>query len=556
MPVSVSELHEIDRWFPAANPWVWAAERGLWDGEDVAATALVFALAETTADHREDVDPVLNALHVTSPDAALLLEALAGSPERLALVIDGAPAHVRTAVAARRDVPDPVASVLALDPDADVVCALVRNPAVDELLVHGAALTHQDDLVQRAYEERFPRPRLATRTRRPQATPAVVQPPIPLPGSGFDPDYRGRLSVELTREALGECSWRPSVRPADVSEDVVADVLRRTDDVDVLRRTTVRAHDRFRAAAAENPALPPELLAQVCVDPSTDVRLVALRNPALPEDLARLALADAVELEERDPDSEPAAEILLALADNPGLPSALLVELAGRQLSGAAYTLLVDRPGEAWADLGTEALFDALCTGHHVELLTAIPLSRFRWPVRMLLLEAELCRPEDLLELHDEDPWDDGAWEELADRLLDAHGPTEFWTYAHSDGDLPARVAADDRCTAALADRLLHEHRQHAPTLRAIAAHSALSLPVRHEALYSWLEGDEVVGDLAEDVRAWALGHALLTHPGSWPERVRLAVELDAREDGVLTALGRCSAGALVADAAGQATST
>ncbi|MGY1731526.1 hypothetical protein ACI798_08385 [Geodermatophilus sp. SYSU D01045] len=108
------------RWYPAEDPWEWAGRHGLWRGDDVAATALVLAVAERA----EDASPwaggqvvrlVRSVLDDASPAAGLLAAALAGPAAGLAGVAATPLVHVRAAVAARRDLPRDVAAVLGRD---------------------------------------------------------------------------------------------------------------------------------------------------------------------------------------------------------------------------------------------------------------------------------------------------------------------------------------------------------------------------------------------------------------------------------------------------------
>ncbi|MGY1829410.1 hypothetical protein ACI8AA_03160 [Geodermatophilus sp. SYSU D01180] len=109
------------RWHPAEDPWEWAGRHGLWRGDDVAATALVLAVAE----HAEDASPwagsqvvrlVRSVLDDASPAAGRLAAALAGPAAGLGEVAATPLVHVRAAVAARPDLPGDVAA--ALDRDA------------------------------------------------------------------------------------------------------------------------------------------------------------------------------------------------------------------------------------------------------------------------------------------------------------------------------------------------------------------------------------------------------------------------------------------------------
>lgn len=551
----MTKQHTDNRWHPAHDRWNWARHHGLWDDDDVAGLALALAVAEAAEEPDswvtpEHLDQIRSALATTAPFNAQLLEALAGARSRLADLAQDAPRLARVLIAARPDLPDEVAGRMFFDDDSDVLTALVLNPAVDEDLVNGIVWLRDDEgTLETVYDLRRGRQTVG----RSSAEVELSQTPSTPATDEYDPDYRGRLSIEQTRAGTAALHWRPDQRPEDtVDEDLVADLVRRTDDSGLLGRTFLRGHGNYRVAAAGNQSLPRELLAQACVDPSPEVRMAALGNLSLTGDLARIALAEAAERHGRDTEDEEADHILLALARNRGLPADILVSLAGRGLAAAAVTLLAHHPADAWAPLDADALVDVAFADPADPVLRSVPVGRLPWRARLAMLDLELCDPDELLELVADDAEAGWDFEAVADAFLRVHRSSGWW-FPNSPGHhLPALLAGDERCCPELAAHLLGEHRDRTSAMHALAGTEQLDRDLRPGAMYDWTDLDNAVGDLLQAERACSLGRALLQRSRSPEELTRLAGLLDAGDDAVLGRLGYATAGQLVAEAAAR----
>ncbi|TKJ31906.1 hypothetical protein [Blastococcus sp. CCUG 61487] len=471
---------------------------------------------------------------------------------------------VQVLAAQRADLPEDVAGQLALSTDTDVLVALVTNPAVDPLVVGGViAWCDPTGVIRTAYEHHCAVAQQEHEPTKEDDGLADHAAPTTVGGVGGQPE-RNRLSVEETRRLAVELDWRPDQLQHVVSPDGVADLVRRTDDTELLTATFHRARDEFRAVAAANPCLPVDLVVRAAEDPSWEVRLAALSNPELPADLIEVGLAEAAELTGRDPASAEADGIRRAVASNPSAPADVLVALAGAELAAAVFTLLAHHPETAWGGLTLDELIDIAGGEPDDPPLNGLPLLDLRWPGRLALVAQDRYDPDRLLGEANADAADGGDFATVAGALLDLEERyAREWHLSSPMRQVATSIAEDERCDSNLADRLLRDHDGCAATMHALATNGSIDVDRALRAMYAWTNQDHTVGNVLEAERARSLGQAMLATGRGPDELAKVAAHLDSVGD-VIRQLGYDRADTLVDAAvhtalhrprAGQATS-
>ncbi|MFI0943256.1 hypothetical protein [Streptomyces sp. NPDC021020] len=166
----------------------------------------------------------------------------AAETEALATSADPA---ARMLVAHRRDLPPELRDRLAGDRDARVAKAVAPHPGLSEARLLDMIGRHHVRVLAKA-------------ATNPDATAAVL-------------DEIARRAVPAARRALREVARHPAARERAL--------------------LVCLADDRARPFAAEHPALPPEVVAELVADPDPYVARTAAANPALPPDAMAALLA-------------------------------------------------------------------------------------------------------------------------------------------------------------------------------------------------------------------------------------------------------------------------